>query len=164
MRLCTDHQQLNKVTIKNRYPLPRIDDLLDQLRDACVFSKIDLRSEYHQIHIKPEDVPKTAFRSRYGHFEYQVIPFGLTNAPTLSEVQFPGHVISASGVAVDPSKIEAVASHGRNSGGLNLERTFWSIVLGVEGRIVVPKELAEEVIVEAHKGQYAIHPGAIKMY
>ncbi|KAA0036185.1 reverse transcriptase [Cucumis melo var. makuwa] len=80
MRLCIDYRELNKVTVKNRYPLPRIDDLFDQLQGTTVFSKINLRSEYHQLRIKDGDVPKTAFRSRYGHYEFIVMSFGLTNA------------------------------------------------------------------------------------
>jgi hypothetical protein len=75
-----DYHSLNKVTIKNRYPLPRIDDLFDQLKGACVFSKIDLRSGYHQLKIRASDIPKTTFITRYGLYEYTVMSFGLTNA------------------------------------------------------------------------------------
>ena len=80
MRSCINYQELNKVTIKNQYPLPRVDDLFDQLQDAQVFSKINLRFGYYQIPIKEQDIPKIAFSIRYGHYEFLVMPFGLNNA------------------------------------------------------------------------------------
>ena len=81
LRMCIDYRQINKVIVKNKYPLPRIKNILDQLKGAGVFLKIDLRSGYYQLRVKDVDVPKTAFRTRYGHYEFLVMPFEFTNAP-----------------------------------------------------------------------------------
>jgi hypothetical protein len=81
-RVCVDYRSLNDVTVNNKYPLPRIEDLFDQMRDARIFSKIDLRSGYHQVKIRPSDIPKTTFSTRYGLYEFTIMSFELTNTPT----------------------------------------------------------------------------------
>ncbi|GKE02755.1 putative reverse transcriptase domain-containing protein [Tanacetum coccineum] len=109
--MCFDYRELNKLIVKNRYPLPRIDDLFDQLQCLSVYSKIDLRSSYHQLRVQDADIPKTTFRTRYGHYEFQVMLFGLTNAHAVFMDlmnRFLGHVIDSQGIYVDPTKIEAV--------------------------------------------------------
>ncbi|GJY16958.1 putative reverse transcriptase domain-containing protein [Tanacetum coccineum] len=123
-RMCIDYREPNKLTMKNRYPLSRIDDLFDQLQESKVYSKIDLRSGYHQLRVREEDIPKTTFRTRYGHYEFQVMPFGLTNTPAVfmdlmnqSEDDHVEHLKSIlellkkeefEGIHVDPAKIESI--------------------------------------------------------
>ncbi|GKD63903.1 putative reverse transcriptase domain-containing protein, partial [Tanacetum coccineum] len=110
-RMCIDYRELNKLTMKNRYLLPRIDDLFDQLRGFSVYSKIDMRSGYHQLQVWEEDIPKMAFKTWYGQYKFQVMPFGLMNAPSIFMDlmnRFLGHVINSQGIHVDPTKIESI--------------------------------------------------------
>ncbi|GJV44738.1 putative reverse transcriptase domain-containing protein [Tanacetum coccineum] len=123
-RMCIDYRELNKLIVKNRYPLPRIDDLFDQLQGSSVYSKIDLRSGYHQLRVRDEDIPKTAFKTRYGHYEFQhanhlrIILELLKKEKLYAKfskcdfwiriMQFLGHLIDNQGLHVDPAKIEAV--------------------------------------------------------
>nr|GEV79559.1 reverse transcriptase domain-containing protein [Tanacetum cinerariifolium] len=101
-RMCIDYRELNKLTVKNRYSLSRINDLFDQLQGSGVYSKIDMRSGYHQLRVREEDIPKTAFRTRYGHYEFQVMSFGLTNAPAVFMDLLNW------GIHVDPAKVESI--------------------------------------------------------
>ncbi|GKE18135.1 putative reverse transcriptase domain-containing protein [Tanacetum coccineum] len=123
-QMCIDYREVNKLTVKNRYPLPRINDLFDQLQGSRVCSQIDLRSGYHQLRVREEDIPKTAFRTRYCHYEFQVMPFGLINALTVfmdlmnrSRKDHEGHLRlilkllkeeKFEGIHVDPTNIEAI--------------------------------------------------------
>ncbi|XP_074271319.1 uncharacterized protein LOC141595254 [Silene latifolia] len=164
MRLCIDYRELNRVTVKNKYPLPRIDDLFDQLRGASTFSKIDLRSGYHPIPVRESDIPKTAFSTRYGHFEFKVMPLGLTNAPAIFMDQmnrtFCEYLDKFVVVFIDDILIFSKndKDHAKDLRIILdiLRRQKWMYVPNVA-------ELRKRILDEAHLSPYSINPGGDKI-
>nr|GEZ28541.1 putative reverse transcriptase domain-containing protein [Tanacetum cinerariifolium] len=188
-KMCIDYRKLNKLTVKNRYLLPRIDDLFDQLQGSSVYSKIDLRSGYHQLRVREEDIPKTAFRTHYGHYEFQVMPFGLTNAHVvfmdlMNQVCKP--YLDNQGIHVDPAKIEFVKDwtspkspteiRKANVVADALSRKEREPPLRVRALIMtigldLPRSwlhcygnLRTVIMHESHKSKYSIHPSSDKIY
>ncbi|GJR63172.1 putative reverse transcriptase domain-containing protein [Tanacetum coccineum] len=181
--MCIDYRELNKLTVKNRYPLSRIDDLFDQLQGSSVYSKIDLRSGYHQLRFREEDIPKTAFRTRYGHYEFQVMPFRLTNTQTVFM-----DLMNQCVVFTDHKSLQHILDQKE----LNMRQRQWLELLSdYECEIhyhpgkanVVADALSRKerikplrswipcfgdlralIMHESHKSKYSIHPGSNKMY
>ncbi|GJZ43021.1 putative reverse transcriptase domain-containing protein [Tanacetum coccineum] len=153
-RMCIDRRELNKLTIKNRYPLPRIDDLFDQLRGACPFLKIDFRSGYHQLRVHEDAIPKTAFRTRYEHFESTVMPFGLTNAPAVF-MDLMNQVCKPYLVGGALSRKERVKS-----------RRVRGMILAAQSEAFKQENvlLVGSIMDEAHASRYLVHPRADKTY
>ncbi|GJZ17689.1 putative reverse transcriptase domain-containing protein [Tanacetum coccineum] len=160
--MCIDHRELNKLTVKNRYPLPRIEDLFDQLRGVCPFLKIDFRSGYHQLRVHEDAIPKTAFRTRYGHFESTVMPFGLTNAPAVF-VDLMNRVCKpylGRFVIVFIDDILAY-SKSKEEHEVHLKLVLESLR---KEKLYAKFSKLGSVMDEDHASRYLVHPGADKTY
>nr|GEW57365.1 putative reverse transcriptase domain, aspartic peptidase domain protein [Tanacetum cinerariifolium] len=175
-----DYRELNKLTVKNRYPLLRIDDLFDQLQGSSVYSKIDLRSRYHQLCIKEEDIPITAFRTRYGHFEFQVMPFRLTNVPAvfidlMNRVCKPYLdkfvIVFINDILVYSKDEEEHGKHlkiilellKKERFGVHVDPSKIEAIMSWTAP-TTPMEERDLVMHESHKSKYSIHSGSDKMY
>ncbi|GJV60088.1 putative reverse transcriptase domain-containing protein [Tanacetum coccineum] len=156
-RMCIDYRELNKLTVKNRYPLPRIDDLFDQLQGSSVYSKIDLRSGYHQLRVREEDILKTAFRTRYGHYEFQVMPFGLANAPAVLLGTIRRFFKDFEDSAKPMTKCTILSL-------LKKARIMDTAMLQSKELVTCYGDLRTVIMHESHKSKYSIHPGSDKMY
>ncbi|GKE05322.1 putative reverse transcriptase domain-containing protein [Tanacetum coccineum] len=160
-RMCINYHELNKLTVTNRCPLLRINDLFDQLQRSRVYSKIDLRYVYHQLRVREEDIPKIAFRTRYSHYEFQVMPFGLTNAPVVF-MDLMNRILSAQSEAKKEENFITEDLHGMiNKLEPCVDRT---LCLNNRSWILYFGDLRALIMHESHKSKYSINPGSDKMY